>query len=104
MTASTQGPQESVANGRWHALDANSVLRELATREKRLTGGEAASRLERHGPNRLPPPRPRSAWSRLLAQLHDMLIDLLLGAAAITSARGHWVEAGVIFGVTVTRG
>ena len=43
MTASTQGPQESVANGRWHALDAESVLRELATSEKGLTGEAAAT-------------------------------------------------------------
>ena len=58
-------------------------------------------RLERDGPNRLPPPPPRSPWARLLAQFHNVLIYVLLGAGLVTSALGHWIDAGVILGVVV---
>ena len=33
-----------------------------------------------------------------------MLIYVLLGAGAITTLLGHWVDAGVIFGVVVING
>jgi magnesium-transporting ATPase (P-type) len=53
------------------------------------------------GPNRLPePPRP-GALRRLLRQFHNILIYVLLGAAAITALLGHGVDTGVILAVVV---
>lgn len=45
---------------------------------------EAASRLERHGPNRLAEPPGRPAWKRLAAQFTDLLILILIGAAVVS--------------------
>ncbi|WP_270938909.1 cation-transporting P-type ATPase, partial [Falsiroseomonas oryzae] len=42
----------------WHALPAAAALSELGSGAQGLSAAEAASRLDRHGPNRLPePPR-----------------------------------------------
>ena len=49
-----------------------------------LRQGEAAARLERHGPNRLEEARPVPAWRKFLGQFADPLIYLLLVAVAIS--------------------
>ena len=42
----------------WHAISADAVVKQLATsREKGLDATEAATRLQKHGPNRLPEAR-----------------------------------------------
>ena len=66
-----------------------------------LTAQEALQRLDEHGPNRLPPPRPRSAAQRLLAQFNNLLIYVLLGAAVLTAALGHWIDTQVILAVAI---
>lgn len=78
-----QGPSSDDMSG-WHAVELKVVLEKILTSEKGLTSEEAAKRLERFGPNRLPPPRPRSWWVRLLGQFHNVLIYVLLGAAVVT--------------------
>jgi magnesium-transporting ATPase (P-type) len=35
---------------------------------------------------------------RFLLQFHNVLIYVLLAAAAITALLGHWVDSGVILG------
>jgi magnesium-transporting ATPase (P-type) len=66
------------------ALDAN-----LSTG---LTAQEAASRLAREGPNALRAEAPPSAWRRVLAQLRDPLVYLLLAAMAVALAA--WAAEG----------
>lgn len=52
--------------------------------------GEAEVDLARaeHGRNELPPPRSRSVAERILRQLNDPMILLLIGACAITVLLG----------------
>jgi len=83
----------------WHATPADAVLASLGTDAAGLSTGEVRQRLDHYGPNRLRPPARRSALRRLLAQFHNVLIYVLLGAAALTAALGHWVDTGVILGV-----
>jgi magnesium-transporting ATPase (P-type) len=63
-----------------------------------LTPEEAARRLARFGPNRLAPPPRHPAWVRLLRQFHNVLIYVMLAAAAITAALEHWIDTGVLLG------
>lgn len=85
----------------WHSLPVSEIEVRLATGAAGLTSGEARNRLDLYGPNRLCPPRRRSPFVRFLLQFHNVLIYVLLAAGAITVAIGHWVDAGVIFGVVV---
>ncbi len=64
-----------------------------------LTSVEAARRLERYGSNALPEPPRRTVVSRVLAQLRDPMILLLLGAAGITVAIGDATDTAVIAAV-----
>jgi magnesium-transporting ATPase (P-type) len=85
----------------WHALSTEEALQQLSCTSEGLSGDEALERLSRYGPNRLPPPPRRSHLKRFLLQFHDVLIYVLLGAAAITALMADWIDAGVIFGVVL---
>ena len=66
-----------------------------------LSSAQAASRLAADGPNVLPAPRPVPPWRRVLAQLRDPLVLVLLAAAVLTTATGDWTDATVIVLVIV---
>ncbi|VAW74294.1 Cation-transporting ATPase, E1-E2 family [hydrothermal vent metagenome] len=85
----------------WHAKNAKTVLESLGTTSDGLSREEADSRLVKYGPNRLPEPRARSSLMRFLYQFHNVLIYVLIAAGAVTALLGHWVDAGVIFGVVL---
>ncbi|MWB97379.1 HAD-IC family P-type ATPase [Agromyces sp. MMS17-SY077] len=94
-----QGSDLEVA--RPYALDADVVAAGLRTDGRGLTGAQAASRLERVGPNALPEPKKQPAVLRFLQQFNDTLIYILLGAAAIKAIMADWLEFWVILGVTI---
>src|SRR5262245_50256169 len=50
-----------------------------------LTDEDARARLEQHGPNELAPERPVAPWRRFLAQFQNVLVILLVVAAAISA-------------------
>jgi magnesium-transporting ATPase (P-type) len=66
-----------------------------------LAQDEAVARLSRFGPNRLPAAKPRGPLRRFLAQFNSLLIQVLLAAAAVTAALGHFVDTTVILAVAV---
>lgn len=58
-------------------------------------------RLMRHGPNRPTVRTGRGSWSRLLSQLVQPLVLVLIVAGGVTAVLGEWVDAGVILGVVI---
>ncbi|WP_227982001.1 cation-translocating P-type ATPase [Nocardia spumae] len=66
-----------------------------------LAGAEAAARLARDGANVVPRPPPVPWWRRVLTQLRDPLIVVLLIAAVLTVATGDWADMAVIMLVIV---
>jgi magnesium-transporting ATPase (P-type) len=85
----------------WHSLSADDALTRLDTPREGLGATAIDARRAQYGANRLPPPRSRPAWLRLLLQFHNVLIYVLLAAGFITALLGHWLDSGVIFGVVV---
>ena len=85
----------------FHALDTEAALTALDAQAQGLSVEEAAARLERHGPNRLPEARRRGPLMRFLAQFHNVLIYVLLVAAVVTGLMGHWIDTGVIMAVVL---
>ncbi|PZP51802.1 MAG: carbonate dehydratase, partial [Azospira oryzae] len=85
----------------WHALEVGEVMERLATQRAGLGTEEAAERLGRFGSNRLAPPKRSGPLTRFLRQFHNVLIYVLLAAAVVTAALGHWVDSAVILGVVL---
>jgi len=95
----TDTPQSPAAA--WHALPAAMALETLGSGPEGLSAADAAERLARHGPNRLPAaPRP-GPIARFLAQCRNLLIYVLLIAAAVSFVLGHPLDAAVILAVVV---
>ncbi|MDQ1342240.1 MAG: hypothetical protein QG571_857, partial [Pseudomonadota bacterium] len=63
--------------------------------------GEATSRQQKYGPNRLPEGKRRGPFLRFLAQLNNILVYVLLGAGFVKLMLGLWLDAGIIFAVVL---
>ncbi|MBV8110453.1 MAG: hypothetical protein JO012_11875, partial [Hyphomicrobiales bacterium] len=65
----------------WHAMAVDEVVKRLATDiAKGLAANDAASRLQKYGPNRLPEGKKRGPFMRFLSQFNNILVYVLLGA------------------------
>src|SRR5215813_9450513 len=86
----------------WHAIPQHEVAKRLATSSgKGLDPAEAAVRLQKYGPNRLPVGRKRGPLARFVAQFNNILIYVLLAAGFTKLMLNLWVDAAIIFGVVV---
>src|SRR5215831_5573890 len=89
----------------WHAMAVDEVVRRLTTNiEKGLDTGEASSRLQKYGPNRLPEGKKRGPFVRFLSQFNNILIYVLLGAGFVKLMLDLWTDAAIIFGVVLLNG
>ncbi|MDP4033990.1 MAG: cation-transporting P-type ATPase [Pseudorhodobacter sp.] len=84
-----------------HTLACKDSLSAFATSASGLSVAEAARRLDKHGPNRLPALPRRSVLLRFMAHFHNVLIYVLIGATVVTAALAHWVDTGVILAVVL---
>ncbi|MBG2697665.1 cation-transporting P-type ATPase [Klebsiella michiganensis] len=94
-------PSGDVAPRRAYQQTVDAVLAQNKSHANGLSAAEAAERLKTFGPNALPEKKGKPAWLRFLAHFNDVLIFVLLAAAALTAVMGHWVDTLVILGVTV---
>jgi magnesium-transporting ATPase (P-type) len=86
----------------WHAIPQHEVVERLATSsEKGLEPAEAAARLRKYGPNRLPEGKKRGPLARFLSQFNNILVYVLLAAGFTKLMLNLWVDAAIIFGVVV---
>ena len=86
----------------WHAISADEVLKRLATNGgKGLDAAEAANRLQKYGPNRLPEGKKRGPFMRFLSQFNNVLVYVLLGAGFTKLMLNLWIDAAIIFGVVI---
>ena len=66
-----------------------------------LTAAQAAARLASDGGNVLPERHRAGLWRRVLLQVRDPMVLVLLAAAALTIVTGDWADAAVIIFVIV---
>lgn len=86
----------------WHMKSGEAILRELNVDPRTgLTSKEANSRLERYGSNKLKSKPKKSLVALFFAQLKDMLIYVLLGAAVVTLIVGEYIDAVIILAVVI---
>ena len=86
----------------WHAMPVDDVVKRLATRTGTgLDASEAAARLQKYGPNRLPEGKKRGPFKRFLAQFNNILVYVLLAAGFTKLMLNLWIDAAVILGVVI---
>jgi len=85
----------------YHAMPVHDALDALGVGAEGLDNDEAAHRLRRHGPNRLPEAPRRSPLLRFLSHFHNILIYVLIASAVVTATLGHWVDTCVILAVVI---
>jgi magnesium-transporting ATPase (P-type) len=100
-TATVGRTDETRTAAAWHAMPAQSVLKQLQTSDAGLTDEDAARRLERHGPNALPSGGGNEALAILLRQIQDPLIYVLLASTALAILAGKLFDGLVIGSVVV---
>lgn len=97
--------KEQEKRKKWHSLDVEFVLQELETsKEKGISEDEAEKRLEKYGKNKLPEKKKQNELVRFLLHFHNVLIYVLLAAAAITALMRHWIDTVVILAVVLING
>lgn len=87
-------------SGPWTIGRPAAVEQQPLAQSRGLTSDEAIVLRARYGPNRPPVPRPRRLHTRILAQLKDPMILLLLAAGTLTALL-HDVPDSVIIGAVV---
>jgi magnesium-transporting ATPase (P-type) len=85
----------------WHSEPSEAALERFQSAAQGLSVDEAARRLERDGPNRLPARKPRSLLARVFAQFNNLLIYVLLASALVTILLRHALDAVVILAVVL---
>lgn len=89
----------------WSAKTSEQTLQELnVDAAAGLSSNEVESRLKQFGENKLKGKAKKSLLSLFFAQLKDMLIYVLLGAAAITLLIGEYVDSIIIICVVLLNG
>lgn len=89
----------------WHHFTREELLRELSVeQETGLSAEEAEKRLEQYGPNRLQGAEKESLFRRILNQLKDPMIVVLLVAAVlslISSGFSDWADPAIILLIVI---
>ena len=81
------------AAAHWHTETPDQALEKLLAAPHGLSNSEATERLHRHGPNRLQVADGPGLWRRMLAQFNNLLILVLLTAAAVKIGRASCRES-----------
>ena len=84
----------------WHIRTPAAVLDKLGSQESGLTSEQAAQRLEEYGPNQLEEQGVRSPWVVLAGQFTEIMVLVLLAAAAISFAV-HELTDGIMILIIV---
>jgi len=94
VTVATTGNEVTA----WHALAMDDVVRRLNTNTANgLDAAEAALRLTKSGPNRLPEGRKQGPLMRFLLQFNNVLIYVLLAAVKEGRTVYNNIEKAILF-------
>jgi P-type Ca2+ transporter type 2C len=85
----------------WHTMTREYVLERLKAAEEGLSSGEVEERLAHYGQNQLEERGLRSPWKVLLGQFTEIMVVVLLIAAAISLIMGHGTDAIVILIIVI---
>jgi hypothetical protein len=97
----------------WHVMSKEDVFKELGLpddiRTRGLTSEEAATRLEKYGPNKLSEKRKETLLEKIWKQINNVLVGILLFVAVVSGIRiatgadavTNGIQIAIIIGVIV---
>src|SRR5690606_32106645 len=85
----------------WYRLTVEEVLRKLNTSRAGLTKDDIPRLAEKYGPNALREPPRKSKLAILAAQFKDVMIIILISAAAVSFIVGESTDAYVILAIVL---
>ena len=90
----------------WHAKTAETIFTDLKSNSFGLSLVEAKARLQTYGENRLQESKPVSAWKIFIQQFKNLMVGILLLAAAISAYLGiktgdGMLDATIIFAIVI---
>ncbi len=86
----------------WHTLTTEALEQELQSDiDTGLTASEAQHRLAAIGPNELPEAAPPSPLKIFLSQFANLIVWVLIGAAAVSGLLQEWIDAVAILAIVV---
>jgi Ca2+-transporting ATPase len=92
----------STEANQWWAEPTENVLRALTTdKERGLTDEEATNRQRRWGRNELAEEPPISLWRRILDQVNQLVIWILIVAVVISAVAGDWIDTAAILAIVI---
>ena len=98
-------PKEAEAEAGWYARETDDVLKQLHSDPRLgLSDREAKRRLSSYGPNRIEASKKEPWYWIFLRQFSDLLIWILLAAAAISFAIGEVGDALTILAIVILNG
>jgi Ca2+-transporting ATPase len=86
---------------KWYQLGAEETLQKLTSKRSGLTTAQVEERLLEYGPNQLEGKKKTPPVVVFLRQFLSPLIYVLLVAAIITAAVGHYLDAWVVLGALI---
>ncbi|MDP3921228.1 MAG: calcium-translocating P-type ATPase, PMCA-type [Candidatus Omnitrophota bacterium] len=93
------------AEGKWWCLPTEDVCRSFeANPEKGLSAEQARVSAEKFGPNELPKQKGISPLKLFIEQFTNVIIGVLLGAAAIAGILGEWIDTIAILVIVLLNG
>jgi Ca2+-transporting ATPase len=102
-TAATPGERASTIPP--HAVPVDQLLKALSTDAARgLMQTQVAQARARHGFNELTEAPPVSRWKKFLSQFKELVIIILIVAAAIAGLLGEWTDALAILAIVLLNG
>lgn len=89
----------------WFQKDISTIASELSvTLEEGLGNEEVILRLEKYGFNELKEKEKESLIKKIINQLKDFLVIILIGASLVSAAAGETIDAFVIIAIVVING
>jgi Ca2+-transporting ATPase len=83
-------------------MSGEKVLRELSTDVGRgLSEEQAATRQKQYGRNELAEEPPIPLWRRVVDQINELVIWILIAAAVVSAVIGDWIDASAILAIVL---
>lgn len=89
---------------KWYQISKEQLMKQLQSDRQGLSNKERQARLEADGANRIAEKVQIKTWQKIAKHFTDLLMIVLMVAAALKAVTGDYVESGIILLVVIING